>query len=467
MDGALGRAQPGLAAAQNGPVAQAGIPERGRRRDMGQDPRRRRRTTEFTSRSSSSTTASTRPPTTQTGRRTRGMRPIPADSSRSPEDFFTDPNARRDHPAQVPLHRRALGLVPGGGGLGALQRGPLDRRLRARATRPTLPAGTRAWPTSIRSIDVYGHLITTSTENLRSPIYEKLDYFQPHLYASNLIAASRIFVPALRDAQPSPRSTARRATTTSPPPPRLKKAGLNLVPPVWASVMGQGSLPAQPWDGWQLLEQNRLNELGRSPLPRDQPGCRAGTLRPFPRSWNARSRFRCGCRRGSLAATGPRSTSTTRWTAAEPLERRRTSRATLVGKRLEQGRGFPGPRDLPPGPAPADHDARERGFGGGRRRRTQGERRRTGRRHPRWAGGAGRPGRLGTLEFPVAAGRPRSLARGPGSGLDRRRRRSTLGLDGTGARLIGRRNDHFIEAWVWNRENLYALKPAAPPRPAP
>ena len=43
----------------------------------------------------------------------------------------------------------------------------------------------------IRSIDVYGHLITTSTENLRSPIYEKMDFYQPHLYAANLIAGAR------------------------------------------------------------------------------------------------------------------------------------------------------------------------------------------------------------------------------------------------------------------------------------
>ena len=37
-----------------------------------------------------------------------------------------------------------------------------------------------------------------------------------------------------------------------------------------------------------------------------------------------------------------------------------------------------------------------------------------------------------------------------------------VGLGEPALGLIGRRNDHFIEAWVWNRANLYALEPSAP-----
>jgi len=28
--------------------------------------------------------------------------------------------------------------------------------------------------------------------------------------------------------------------------------------------------------------------------------------------------------------------------------------------------------------------------------------------------------------------------------------------------LIGRRNDHFISAWVWHKKNIYAIHPTAP-----
>ena len=37
-----------------------------------------------------------------------------------------------------------------------------------------------------------------------------------------------------------------------------------------------------------------------------------------------------------------------------------------------------------------------------------------------------------------------------------------LGLETSALALIGRRNDHFIAAWVWHRANLYALNPSAP-----
>src|ERR1051326_54689 len=47
--------------------------------------------------------------------------------------------------------------------------------------------------TYIRRIDPYTHLVTTSTDNLASPLYEKIDYYQPHLYAANMLAVPRQF----------------------------------------------------------------------------------------------------------------------------------------------------------------------------------------------------------------------------------------------------------------------------------
>ncbi len=113
----------------------------------------------------------------------------------------------------------------------------------------------------LRSVDAYRHLITTSTEDLRSPVYEAMDFFQPHLYAANMLAGVREF---------------------STPPGELdrpvfygeigddhmrinaaqKAAGVSIVPPVWAGLMGQGRYAPQPWVGEQLIESGRLPELG-------------------------------------------------------------------------------------------------------------------------------------------------------------------------------------------------------------
>jgi hypothetical protein len=34
-----------------------------------------------------------------------------------------------------------------------------------------------------------------------------------------------------------------------------------------------------------------------------------------------------------------------------------------------------------------------------------------------------------------------------------------MGIDIPALALIGRRNDHFIEAWIWNKPNLYLATP--------
>jgi len=113
----------------------------------------------------------------------------------------------------------------------------------------------------LRHFDTYAHLVTTSTENLRSPIYKAMDYFQPHLYPSNILAAVRNFepVPAALD---RPVFYGEVGDDHMPISGAGKRSGVAIVPPVWASLMGRGRYAAQPWLGWDLLEQKRLGELG-------------------------------------------------------------------------------------------------------------------------------------------------------------------------------------------------------------
>jgi hypothetical protein len=115
--------------------------------------------------------------------------------------------------------------------------------------------------TYIRSLDRYHHLITTSTEDLNSPIYAEMDYFQPHLYSPVILAAARKIDQAPRT-HARPVFYGETGDDHLPLSPEVKKTGITIAPPIWASLMGQGRYPAQPWTGAQLLETNRLGELG-------------------------------------------------------------------------------------------------------------------------------------------------------------------------------------------------------------
>ncbi|MBK9989705.1 MAG: cellulase family glycosylhydrolase [Verrucomicrobia bacterium] len=113
----------------------------------------------------------------------------------------------------------------------------------------------------IRSIDRYQHLVTTSTENIASPIYSAMDYLQPHLYAPNLLAGPRL--PPLKIAGDNrPLFFGEIGDDNLVVTDEVKKSGITIMPPVWAGLTGSTSQPAQAWLGAQLLETKRLAELG-------------------------------------------------------------------------------------------------------------------------------------------------------------------------------------------------------------
>ncbi len=113
----------------------------------------------------------------------------------------------------------------------------------------------------LRSVDHYDHLVTTSTEDLRSPIYAKMDYFQPHLYAYSLLTGPLSFhTPLSQLAHPVFYGEA--GDDHAPLNDEQKNSGIAIVPPVWASLMGPARYPAQPWLGDKIIQTNRLTELG-------------------------------------------------------------------------------------------------------------------------------------------------------------------------------------------------------------
>jgi hypothetical protein len=203
---------------RHGSVAQTGIPERGRRGEAGTDPRSAEDNGVYVQvvlQHHGQVTTST----TQTGRRTPGTRPIRAASSRPPRNSSRIRTRGSSRCSSTATSSRA-GAGPRRwcpGSSSTRSTGPTPS---ATGTRPRFARWHSSMATTSGSVDVYGHLITTSTENLRSPIYEKLDYYQPHLYAAEPHRGLARLRAAPLGAQPKPRSTARRATTTSPPPPR-------------------------------------------------------------------------------------------------------------------------------------------------------------------------------------------------------------------------------------------------------
>ncbi|MBI2512260.1 MAG: DUF5060 domain-containing protein [Opitutae bacterium] len=113
----------------------------------------------------------------------------------------------------------------------------------------------------IRSVDVYVHPITTSTEDLRSPIYASMDFLQPHLYSANLLAGARTFAPR-RDGDTRPVFYGEFGDDHLGLTDAVKKAGLAEPPAIWASLMGVGELPAQLWEGGKFRANGHLAEIG-------------------------------------------------------------------------------------------------------------------------------------------------------------------------------------------------------------
>ena len=113
----------------------------------------------------------------------------------------------------------------------------------------------------IRSVDTYRHLVTTSLEDLDSPIYAAMDYYQPHLYATNMLAAVRRF-----DRDPAtlgkPVFYGEMGDDHMILAPEQADSVVELPPIAWASLTGEGRYPAQIWDGWRILSRNGGGEGG-------------------------------------------------------------------------------------------------------------------------------------------------------------------------------------------------------------
>jgi len=376
---------------------------------------------------------------------------------RSPVDFFTDPDARVISLVKYRYIVARWGWSP------AVFAWELFNEVNwTDAIKQGHEADVARWhaemATFIRSVDAYGHLVTTSTDNLRSPIYEKMDFYQPHLYAANLVAAARSFDPA-SDSLDRPVFYGEIGDDHQPVSAEVKKSGLNIVPPIWASIMGQGSLAAQPWNGWQLLEQHRLEELGAvfRFLVLSRLYAQTG-LQPFSAVVECAERVPLKILGGQFWQRRAAPDFTYPVDGSEPIEAADVP-AALAGPASSFSEGFPDHAtyhlDLP---RQTSVRVRVGALGPGvtgLRVSVDGHIEET----HRWPGGAEAPV-PSELTVSIGPGRHVLLIENPGPEwievpeID-------LGLETSALASIGRRNDRFIAAWIWHRANLYALTPAA------
>jgi hypothetical protein len=233
----------------------------------------------------------------------------------------------------------------------------------------------------------------------------------------------------------------------------VKKSGLDILPTVWASIMGQGEMAAQPWDGWKILEQGRLDELGA--VFRFQAINRVAAqadLKPFSCVVECAERYPMRIVAGQFWQRRPAPDFDYPVNGAEPIEAANIP-ATLSGSEASRADGYPSQAtyhlNLPRPARLAAHVYSVADAGGGLNVSVDGAV--VGSRQ--WAGSKGTPAQP-DIEFPVPAGNHVLLLSNPGpdwvgiSAID-------LGTDIPALALVGRRNDRFIEAWIWNRPNLY------------
>lgn len=316
----------------------------------------------------------------------------------------------------------------------------------------------------IRSLDVYQHLITTSAEDLRSPIYHAMDYLQPHLYATAMLAAVRRFeVPPAQSDRPV--FYGEVGNDHMPQTPAQRGSGIELAPLVWASLMGEGELPAQIWEGAKLLEQGRLPEwravtrflaetqlANRSGLASFEAAVEGGTRMPMTvdaaEIWQHRAPQEV-----EVASDG-----------RQPLSYGTIPRI-LVGAPASIKEGYPSKLTLrvdPPQATTAQLRFSDGGAGGAVVRvQVDGE---TVAEHawPALKAQTGEPMlRPAQLVFPLAAGRHAIVIENTGKEDWVDFQSLELAHEVSVLTAIGRRGPDFVALWVWHRQGVFALEPLA------
>ncbi len=181
---------------------------------------------------------------------------------RDPQDFFTDDQARRLTRDKYRYIVARWGYSP------AILAWELFNEVmwtNARRGDETDNAAVAAWHREmarhLRRHDVHGHLVTTSDDDLHHALWTAMDFYQPHLYATNMVLGLQthdlpdptldrpIFYGEMGDDNMVGLSPAQRAS--------------GFVHPIlaWAGLFGRATAPAQMWYVETVRQNKRWPEL--------------------------------------------------------------------------------------------------------------------------------------------------------------------------------------------------------------
>ncbi len=377
---------------------------------------------------------------------------------KSPEDFFTDPNAR----LITALKYRYI--VARWGWSSAVFAWEFFNEVHwTDAWAHGREADVARWHGEmadlVRSVDAYRHMVTTSTDYLRSATYAKMDFYQPHLYAANLVAGARSFDPAAATLD-RPVFYGEVGHDHLPATGEAKEAGLTLVPPAWAALMGQGTIPAQPWEGAKLLARGLAGELGAV----HRFAVRSGLLKhraaqPFSAvvACDARVPLRIAAGQIWQRRAGPELTIPTDGREEPGFA---DIPGVLVGSKGSLDDGFPGRAiyhfDLPRATT-LRAQVKAIGAGGSALRLSL-----DGRPVVEKSWPAGATGLPAEFSFEAVAGKHTLVVENPGGPDWIEMPAIDLGLDIPALAAIGRRDEGFLALWLWRRDALYAVENPAP-----
>ncbi len=319
---------------------------------------------------------------------------------------------------------------------------------------------------SLHASDPYHHLVTTSTDNLRSPVFAAMDYLQPHLYPANVFAGVRQF-----DPEPAridrPVFYGEIGDDHEALTPEQKSCGTAIVPPIWASLMGKGRYPAQLWPGGQLIGLGRLGELSAvARFLRGTSLCDRDGLAPFSAVVESAARLPLRLMGGQAWQRRPAPDIAVPLDGREPVEFAEIPEI-LVGTPGAAASGFPSRAtyhlDFPRAVVLGVHVTGAGAYGSSIRVSVDGAVAAERLFPARPAGGAAQDATpTADLSFPVAAGNHTLVVENP-AGPDWVEVGSIdLGLDTSALTAVGKRGKDFATLWVWHRAGVVALDAPAP-----
>lgn len=167
----------------------------------------------------------------------------------SPVDFFTDEKARTLTKAKYRYIIARWGYSP------SIMAWELFNEVENTDAYQSNPAAVFAWHEEmaafIRAHDPYHHLVTTSSRTSDAALWKSMDYYNPHVYAPDIITAIQTLEGEKLERPYFYGEIGAAAFGEQPNPPQT------LHDLLWASLMSQSSGAAQYWY-WDLVEKRDL-----------------------------------------------------------------------------------------------------------------------------------------------------------------------------------------------------------------